>query len=164
MPGASAERLSPYFSDHDMVATGLVASLDEAATTRRRAKAGKWAKGASGNPAGRPAGTPNKATALRAAFTDAKAEAVLDLLFIHAVNDPATARWLAARIYGEGVWNPIVPPEQASTPEACAAALDGAVDTHLRGEINARELAHLIATLQARLDRLARQASATIPE
>ena len=156
--------LSTYHSDREMVTLGYVGSMDEAATVRRRTKAGKWTKGVSGNPAGRQAGVPNKATALRAAFVEAKAEAVLDLLIMHAVNDPTTARYLAGRIYGEGMWNPLVPTGQASTPEACQVAIDGAVDAHLRGEINARELANLIATLQARLDRLARQEAAHLPE
>ena len=122
---------------------------------KKATKPGAWIKGQSGNPAGKPPGTPNKATGLRAAFAGAKATDLLDLVWGHAFNDPTTARWLAERLFGGGNWNPIVSAQGATTPDACRQALDAALDAHLQGQIDTKELATVTTALEARLGRLA---------
>lgn len=149
-----AERMSNILTPKEMVEGGYVETFAQASAIKKRVKSGQWAKGVSGNPKGRTPGTPNKATTLRAAFVEAKAEDVLDVLLGHAFGDPATARWLATRMFGEGNWTPTVEAGTASTPEGCQQAMDQVLDAYVGGEIDAKELGIVTTALQARMDRL----------
>jgi hypothetical protein len=124
----------------------------EAATLRTTA--GQFAKGSSGNPAGRPKGSRNRATLLAEALLDGEAEALVRKLIEEALaGDRSLLKFCVQHILGKPRASTIeldLAPGQENDPLAVLAA---AIRAMAGGEINPAETAS-VAKVAATLSRV----------
>jgi len=136
---------------------------------------GRWTKGHSGNPAGRPVGSPNRAHAMLREILAANAESVL-MAVIQAAKekDMAAAKLIIDRVLPKRLCRPLdglVLPPIKSVADACQA-MQAITNAVLAGVLSAEEGASLSAVIEtyrrtieaaeivARVERLERYASA----
>ncbi|HEX3535472.1 MAG TPA: DUF5681 domain-containing protein [Stellaceae bacterium] len=116
----------------------------------RRTRAGRFTKGQSGNPAGRAAGSRNRATIIAEQLLDCEVRSLTrKALEMALAGDPAALRLCLDRIIGPRRERPLnftLPPiESAADLHAAMAAITGAVG---RGELTTGEAWELSQTVE----------------
>ena len=112
-----------------------------------------FAKGVSGNPAGRPQGSRNRSTALRDLISDDQSEAILNTMIKAAMEGNLTAaRYLLDRVapasHSQSIMIDLPPIE---TVEAGAQAIDATLKAVGQGDITLNEAKEIIELIKDRM-------------
>lgn len=112
-----------------------------------------FAKGVSGNPAGRPQGSRNRSTALRDLISDDQSEAILNTMIKAAMDGNLTAaRYLLDRVapasHSQSIMIDLPPIE---TVEAGAQAIDATLKAVGQGDITLNEAKEIIELIKDRI-------------
>ena len=112
-----------------------------------------FAKGVSGNPAGRPQGSRNRSTALRDLISDDQSEAILNTMIKAAMEGNLTAaRYLLDRVapasHSQSIMIDLPPIE---TVEAGAKAIDATLKAVGQGDITLDEAKEMIELIKDRI-------------
>lgn len=112
-----------------------------------------FAKGVSGNPAGRPQGSRNRSTALRDLISDDQSEAILNTMIKAAMEGNLTAaRYLLDRVapasHSQSIMIDLPPIE---TVEAGAKAIDATLKAVGQGDITLNEAKEIIELIKDRI-------------
>lgn len=112
-----------------------------------------FAKGVSGNPAGRPQGARNRSTALRDLISDDQSEAILNTMIKAAMEGNLTAaRYLLDRVapasHSQSIMIDLPPIE---TVEAGAKAIDATLKAVGQGDITLNEAKEIIELIKDRI-------------
>ena len=112
-----------------------------------------FAKGVSGNPAGRPQGSRNRSTALRDLISDDQSEAILNTMIKAAMEGNLTAaRYLLDRVapasHSQSIMIALPPIE---TVEAGAKAIDATLKAVGQGDIPLNEAKEMIELIKDRI-------------
>lgn len=112
-----------------------------------------FAKGVSGNPAGRPQGSRNRSTALRDLISDDQSEAILNTMIKAAMEGNLTAaRYLLDRVapasHSQSIMIDLPPIE---TVEAGAQAIDATLKAVGQGDITLNEAKEMIELIKDRI-------------
>ena len=112
-----------------------------------------FAKGVSGNPAGRPQGSRNRSTALRDLISDDQSEAILNTMIKAAMDGNLTAaRYLLDRVapasHSQSIMIDLPPIE---TVEAGAKAIDATLKAVGQGDITLNEAKEIIELIKDRI-------------
>lgn len=122
-------------------------------TKLKKPRGKPFAKGVSGNPAGRPQGARNRSTALRDLISDDQSEAILNTMIKAAMDGNLTAaRYLLDRVapasHSQSIMIDLPPIE---TVEAGAQAIDATLKAVGQGDITLNEAKEIIELIKDRI-------------